>query len=424
MIYLLSKYNILTTIDNKLIIYNTLSNGVLALNSEYTKAFNDLVENGSTDKNDLEEELRKGGMLYSEDFDELEKILILNKISSYNESSLSITIAPTSSCNFKCSYCYEKGIDYKTMSNETQNKLIEFLKYNYKNLSSIGVCWYGGEPLLSLNIIESLTNRIKEELDPNLKYLASIVTNGYYLNRETAEKLRDLGINQAQVTIDGSKKSHDNRRILHDGSPTFEHILNNIKNSYDLIDISIRMNIDKNNIDDMDEILDYLDKNNLKNKVGFYLATVDNINDTCNDCTCISKKEFSKEEIAFYEKAISNGFYCNRIPNGSVQGCGAISYNSLVVSPDGNLYKCWDDIGRKNKSIGSIYSGIEMNNNLIKWLSYNPIHDSECRECKFFPVCFGGCANIAFEKNSKNCATIKYNVEDTINLLYKMKKAK
>ncbi|WP_346848757.1 radical SAM/SPASM domain-containing protein [uncultured Clostridium sp.] len=418
---MLSKYNIVRKLNNKLIIYNTLTSGVLALNEEYESAFNDIVNKGTTKKSDLLEELKKGEMIISDDTDEFNRMLVLNKMTSYNTNSLTLTIAPTSACNFKCPYCYEKGIEHKSMSIDVRNKLVEFLKTNYANLEYLSICWYGGEPLLNLDIIEELTKKIKEEFGEKLNYSASIVSNGYYLTRENVEKLKQLDVNTVQVTIDGSKKDHDSRRILHDESPTFDHIMTNMQNTYDLINISVRMNMDKNNIDDSYEILDYFEKYNLKNNISFYLAKVDNINGSCNDCNCLNTNEFSSKEIHFYKKAIERGFKCNRIPLAAFQGCGATGYNSLVISPEGDFYKCWDEIGRKSRNVGNIYDGINMNSNLIKWLSYNPIHDEECKECKFLPVCFGGCANAALESGKKNCSTLRYNVDEVIELLNLMR---
>lgn len=418
---MLSKYNIVKKLNNKLIIYNTLTQGVLALNSEYESAFNDFVNNSTISKPDLLDELKNGGMVIPDDTDEFNRMLVINKMLSYNTNSLTLTIAPTSACNFKCPYCYEKGIDHKTMTTDIQDQLVNFLKTNYSNLEHLSICWYGGEPLLCLDIIEELTQKIKTTFGKKLEYSASIVSNGYHLTRENVQKLRSLDVNFVQVTIDGSQKDHDQRRILHDNSPTFNHILTNVQNTCDLINVSIRMNMDKDNIDDAYEILDYFEKFNLKNKVGFYLAKVDNINGSCNDCSCLNLNDFSKKEIQFYKKAIEKGFKCNRIPLGAFQGCGATGNNSFVISPEGDFYKCWDEIGRKSANVGNIYDGIQMNSNLIKWLSYNPIHDEECKNCKFLPVCFGGCANVALEKGKKNCSTIKYNVDETLELLTLMK---
>ena len=45
----------------------------------------------------------------------------------------------------------------------------------------------------------------------------------------------------------------------------------------------------------------------------------------------------------------------NILPQPQAVGCAATSVNTFVIGPSGELYKCWVDVGRKEKIIGSIY---------------------------------------------------------------------
>lgn len=90
-----------------------------------------------------------------------------------------------------------------------------------------------------------------------------------------------MDIHYIQVTLDGSKQAHDSRRILHNHQPTFEHILDNIRECADILNISIRINVDKTNINEATEIFDWLERYGLKGRVGYYLAPVDDINGVC-----------------------------------------------------------------------------------------------------------------------------------------------
>lgn len=417
----LSKYNIIRKMGEKTIIYNTSSSAILALNKEYSNSFDEIVNNGFTEKVDLCKELLKGNMILDDNVNELDQLLILNKMISFNKDSLTLTIAPTLACNFACPYCYEKGREYITMDENMQEKVVNFIKDKFSDIKSISIAWYGGEPLLAINIIENLTYKIKSVLNDNCSYKAGIVTNGYFLNRDVCEKLKKLDIQDIQVTLDGSKVDHDSRRVLHDGGPTFEKILNNITECCDLIPIRIRMNVDKSNIANIDEILDWLERYDIKNKVHFYLAPVDNINDVCNNCSCMDMSEFSEQEVDFYERALKRGFNCINIPKNNAGICGAISINSFVISPNGNLYKCWNDIGYDDRKVGVLGSEISLNENLTKWLSYNPVHDDECKECNIFPVCFGGCPYHTIVQSNKKCTATKYNIDKTLQLIHNVK---
>ena len=59
---------------------------------------------------------------------------------------------------------------------------------------------------------------LKDDLD-TIIYTASIVT-----------LLKEIGVKRVQITLDGSKESHDKRRILLNGEGSFNKIIDNIEN--------------------------------------------------------------------------------------------------------------------------------------------------------------------------------------------------
>ena len=44
------------------------------------------------------------------------------------------------------------------------------------------------------------------------------------------------------------------------------------------------------------------------------------------------------------------------------------------------------------------------------------IKDQECKDCSFFPVCYGGCA--AYK--NKICSSVKWNAEEMLELMKEM----
>lgn len=303
-------------------------------------------------------------------------------------------------------------------------QLSKFVKDYYPGIASLSVGWYGGEPLLGMKMIERITSDLKDVVGPTCEYSASIVTNGYLLTPDVARRLAACGVTSAQVTIDGSKSDHDSRRILHDGSPTYERILKNVKECADIIDISIRSNVDKTNIEAAQELLDYLELNGLMNKVHFYLAPVDDINQVCaNGSHCFTVKEFSYEETEFYKRAIARGFKVQPFGGTNFGICCAVGINSYVVDPVGDLYKCWDDIGMKERRVGTIFEPPMLSKNMINWMAYEP-DDPECQECFAFPMCMGGCPNHALNGEGKRCVSFRYDAEQKMLLSQMMNTAK
>lgn len=234
-----------------------------------------------------------------------------------------------------------------------------------------------------------------------------------------AKTLAACDVKMAQITLDGSRKDHDSRRILRNGQPTYDAILDNVSKAAHLIDISIRCNVDMHNIVGAGDLLDALEEKGLKNKVGFYLAPVDNINDTCpSDSSCFSMETFSQEELDFYSHAVDRGFYVDLTVRFNPSICGAVCVGSFVVDPEGYLYKCWDEIGMRERSVGTLAEGPSLNARLAQWLNYEP-GDHECEDCFAYPSCMGGCPNHALHGGSKQCASQRYQVRQRLLLTEK-----
>ena len=420
----LSQFNVVHEHNGSLLIMNARTGGILSLNPEYAQKFKRIQEGDVRDADDLVAGLIRGGILVNEERDELGEIRLQSRAARFANTALSLTIAPTMACNFCCPYCYEKGQAYTTMGEEVLTQLSKFVKDYYPGIASLSVGWYGGEPLLGMKMIERITSDLKDVVGPTCEYSASIVTNGYLLTPDVARRLAACGVTSAQVTIDGSKSDHDSRRILHDGSPTYERILKNVKECADIIDISIRSNVDKTNIEAAQELLDYLELNGLMNKVHFYLAPVDDINQVCaNDSHCFTVKEFSYEETEFYKRAIARGFKVQPFGGTNFGICCAVGINSYVVDPVGDLYKCWDDIGMKERRVGTIFEPPMLSKNMINWMAYEP-DDPECQECFAFPMCMGGCPNHALNGEGKRCVSFRYDAEQKMLLSQMMNTAK
>lgn len=93
-----------------------------------------------------------------------------------------------------------------------------------------------------------------------------------------------------------------------------------------------------------------------------------------------------------------------------------VASNSFVIDPLGDLYKCWDEIGIKEKSSGNVKTGFDTPN-MKKWTCYNFTYYSECKECAFLPVCLGGCPYHNISSNIMNCATVRYNYVSLAQIL-------
>lgn len=419
----LSKFNMEIDNSNGKIIYNSLSGGVLSLNKLYADIFSSMnlnKEDFSTEEEQVIKELKKGLMIVENNLDEIDLLRVMRRKHQFDNSNLSLTIAPTTKCNFKCPYCYEKGIHQFSMDKEIVNKTIEYIKNNSNGKKNVHICWYGGEPLLEMESIIEITNNIKEFMTENkINYSASMVTNGFLLNQKNTSKLQELAITSLQITIDGDKETHDSRRCLHDGSSTYNVILNNIKNIPENISVSIRVNIDTSNSNIIDEIINLYSNENLNSNVNIYIAPVDNINDTCNN-NCLDIKTFSNLELELFKRLRKTNNQKFFIPSTSLGICGANSINSFIIGPNGELYKCWNHIGNSKYIVGSIFEKNKMNELSCSYILDDPTNDKYCYDCSLLPVCFGGCVDTRIRGNKNKCTAAKYNIEEKLSIISMM----
>lgn len=143
----------------KKVLYNSRTNALALIEEEKYEFFKDFCDNGTeiTDK-ELENLLQYGGYIIQDKLDELEIIRVGLMKSRFDTRSLGLTIAPTSDCNFRCIYCYEKkSIRNARMTIEIQDRIIEMVKEQAPTISNLHVTWYGGEPMMAMDIVERLT---------------------------------------------------------------------------------------------------------------------------------------------------------------------------------------------------------------------------------------------------------------------------
>lgn len=421
-----SKYNFFFESDeeNKVIAYNAMTNSLALLEKEKFNQIEDILEGNCNDK-ELIDNLKKGQFLIEDDVNELE-VLRLDMLSSrFNTDSLGITIAPTLGCNFDCVYCYEENHDdFSKMDEETQQALVKHVKSQANTISNLSITWYGGEPLAAFDVIENLSKQFIEICEENnVEYFAGIVTNGYLLSEEILSKFNDLKINFMQVTLDGTEEYHDSRRFLKGGQGTFNRIVNNLAVAKGYVEnIALRINTDKENSNKVTEVLDVLEEKELLTSVNPYLGFVDSYNDCYNKDTCLSANDFSNVDINFYEELKNKGVSVDKLskyPTRVYNYCTADSSCGFVIDNKGDLYKCWNDVGRADYKFGNINENTTLTSNMKNLLLYDPTTDEECVDCEFLPICMGGCPSKRMNNLSGKCTEQKYNIQKYLDIVVK-----
>ena len=124
-------------------------------------------------------------------------------------------------------------------------------------------------------VIESLSQRIIALCkDKDVQYSASIITNGYLLTKEVAEKLKEYHVRSAQITVDGPKEIHDTRRPMANGQGTYDVIMEHLVETKGILPINLRINVDYDNVAAADQVVETLREKDLLQSVHPYLGLV------------------------------------------------------------------------------------------------------------------------------------------------------
>lgn len=326
-----------------------------------------------------------------------------------------IVFVMTYDCNFRCPYCFE-GEAYIKKEVITPEQIDAALKLAGEGVEAI--CLFGGEPLLPKTrpALEYLFNKV-----PDKTY--QVFTNGYYLT-EFLDLLLSVNISQVLVTLDGSEESHNSRRILANGKPTFQKIMEGIEKCLESgINIRIRMNLDKSNYEEAihlrEKLLDRF--SGYKDNLSFELTTLlgDSYDERIDIMTEIyhSDNKYSlgdRERINEFitkKNSILDHLVYGRDINPLYSYCYA-HVDGMVFDPYGDIYPCLGCVGKDRFSIGKYHPIIEFKENSIHNRNIEKI--PECRDCTYSLLCGGGCP-LKLEENDSFFKPVCYSIKTLLH---------
>jgi len=176
----------------------------------------------------------------------------------------------------------------------------------------------------------------------HVKYSSNIVTNGYLLDGDVAEELKGYGVHHAQITLDGSKTTHNKRRPLKGGGPTFSRILSNIAAASKHLDIAIRVNVDKRNQHEAIEVVNTLKSLGVyPDKVSCYISPV-SPSDAGVRSPCHTNTEFADFAMTMLQDACIQGTDCYCLDQFT---CDHVCYGEGCNYPEYAPPPCGTDFG-------------------------------------------------------------------------------
>lgn len=302
-------------------------------------------------------------------------------------------------CNLACPYCYEdrfRGRHYMTPAIARQ--LVNHIRHEqFGQGRSVKLVFYGGEPLLSLDLIKDISGQLQlAAAEQGCGYSFSLVTNGTLLTGPVVEELLPLGYCGAKVTLDGPASLHDQSRPFVSGKGSFNTIVTNLAAICAMAPLQLGGNYTRDNYRDFPLLLDTLmEKGITPDKVTTVLfapvvpkSGTQTVTDFNGACTCAYEPWLIEAADYLREATLQRGYSA---PRPRLTSCMVEFANDLVINHDGSLYKCPAFMAYDELRIGTLGNGIgdyRVSHNLDLW------KNEECLDCPYLPLCFGGCRQL------------------------------
>jgi len=255
----------------------------------------------------------------------------------------SYTILTTTDCNARCFYCYEMGSPRIPMSEETAIQTADYI-INHSKGEKVSLHWFGGEPLYNKPVISLICRRLKEA---GIYFHSTMTTNGYLFNDSVITEAKDeWRLKKVQITLDGTEQTYNRcKAYIYKGVNAYRRVISNIHRLQDAdIRVSIRLNIDMHNADNLSELADELHKEfNDPKGISVYLHVLFEEVKGSKALHDNEKRKYVFDQINDIEKRLKDyGFSGSDRLNRQVKTnrCMADNDNSALIVPEGHIGKC------------------------------------------------------------------------------------
>ncbi|WP_456474596.1 radical SAM protein [Candidatus Pyrohabitans sp.] len=321
-------------------------------------------------------------------------------------NKFSITLNVAQSCNLRCRYCYvEKaptGSRGSLMSEVTAKKGIDFI-LGFDELESLGVSFYGGEPLLNYPVVKSAmlyASRRAEEMGLG-EVEFHITTNGTLLSDEILEFFKDYNIN-VLISLDGPPEVHDSKRVFPNGYGTHQIVQNNLKKllaTEGIHHVSASAVVTRDHR--LRDAYEYLSQFDLRDIKISYVRYQDGgefaLTESQKQLYLSDMREIARDCIEKISRGERPPYYnfetkILQLWKGSRKKyfCPA-GIRRFGISPNGDIYPCGVAAAQGVHRIGDVHNGLyaEKTKRFLQKISIE--NRDECANCWARYLCAGGC---------------------------------
>lgn len=309
-------------------------------------------------------------------------------------------------CNLRCEYCFAAKGDFghgrKLMDFETGKAAIDFLIEHSKGRRNLEVDFFGGEPLMNLDVVKNLVQyarSLEEKHNKNFRF--TITTNGLALNQDAIDYI-NKEMSNVVLSIDGRPEVNDRFRVRMDGSGSYDRIVplyQKLVKERDK-DYYVRGTFTKHNLDFTEDVKHLV-------SLGFDQVSIEPVVAEKSLPYALDESDlpavFEEYERLAMEiiKAKKEGrgynfFHFMLDLDGGpcaikmLRGCGAGS-EYIAVTPEGDIYPCHQFVGMSEWKMGNVLERKIDKDTMSSFADANLLNKEACKNCWAKYYCSGGC---------------------------------
>lgn len=254
-----------------------------------------------------------------------------------------------------CRYCYAR--------HGSQNMTLEMAMraIHAAGRPDCGVIFFGGEPLLRLDLIKQVVAACEAEKDAHHHY--KITTNGTLLDEDFLDYATANRIHVA-LSCDGIREAHNAHRLLEDGSGSFDAVVKWLgpllkRQPYAPVMLTVNPDTIRYYVESVKWLADQ--------GVRYIISSLNYAADWADaDAKALEKayKKLFDWHLENYRagRKIYFAAFDKRIASHIFSGHGVsceLGRRQISVGPDGSLYPCVQFVGRSDYTIGHALTGLD-----------------------------------------------------------------
>lgn len=150
----------------------------------------------------------------------------------------------TNSCNLNCQHCYQ---DAGKRGDQLDLDERLYVVDELDRINNVSIAFSGGEPLTDKDFFEVAEYTSKKGMH------TALASNGTLIDKDTAQRLKDIGIVYVEISLDGTKETHNKFR----GVKSYDRAKKGIENSREAgLDTCMAMTMTKQNYNEIGDMIE------------------------------------------------------------------------------------------------------------------------------------------------------------------------